>query len=100
VWPEGSRVWILVMLVAWSVGLSCACNLAITFSVPFCFLSLYVGLCFFQKRTVDADRRSYLYYNVSFRLMYVMLDEMAKPFPLLQIWLAAAQVAHIQLRYQ
>jgi hypothetical protein len=70
VWPEGSRVWILAMLTAWSVGLSWACDLAIPFSVPFCCLSLYVGLRFFQKRTADADRRSYLYYNVRFRLMY------------------------------
>ena len=69
VWPEGSRVWILVMLTAWSVGLSCACDLAIPFSVLFCCLSLYVGLRFFQKRTADADRRSYLYYNVGFHLM-------------------------------
>ncbi|KAN0118767.1 UbiA prenyltransferase family domain containing protein [Russula decolorans] len=79
VWPEGSRVWILVMLTAWSVGLSWACELAIPFSVPFCCLSLYVGLRFFRKRTADADRRSYHYYN---------------------IWLAAAQVAHIQALYQ
>ena len=65
VWPEGSRVWILVMLTAWSVGLSWACGgLAIPFSVPFCCLSLFVGLRFFRKRTTDADRRSYLYYNV------------------------------------
>jgi hypothetical protein len=69
VWPEGSRVWILAMLTAWSVGLSWACKLAIPFSVPFCCFSLYVGLRFFQKRTADADRRSYFYYNVCFRLM-------------------------------
>jgi hypothetical protein len=69
VWPEGSRVWILSMLTAWSVGLSWACKLAVPFSVRFCCFSLYVGLRFFQKRTADADRRSYLYYNVCFRLM-------------------------------
>jgi len=79
VWPEGSRVWILVMLTAWSVGLSWACDLAIPFSVPFCCWSLYVGLRFFQKRTVDADRQSLLYYS---------------------IWLVAAQVTHIQVPCQ
>jgi 4-hydroxybenzoate polyprenyltransferase len=68
-WPEGSRVMILVMLTAWSVGLSWASKLAIPFSVPFCCWSLFVGLRFFQKRTVDEDRRTYLFYNVSFRLM-------------------------------
>ena len=69
VWPEGSRVWILAMLAAWSVGLSWACDLAVPFSALFCCLSLYVGLRFFQKRTADADRRTYIYYNVRFRLM-------------------------------
>jgi len=64
VWPKGSRVWILSILTAWSVGLSWACDLAIPFSVPFCCLSLFVGLRFFRKRTAGADRRSYLYYNV------------------------------------
>ena len=100
VWPEGSRVWILVMLTAWSAGLSWACDLAIPFSVPFCCLSVYVGLRFLQKRTADADRRSYLYYNVRFRLMYVKLEQIAKRFSLLQIWLAAAQVTHIQVLHQ
>src|SRR6267154_4089537 len=69
VWPEGGRVWILVMLTAWSVGLSWTCDLAIPFSVPFFCLSLFVGLRFFRKRTAGADRQSYLYYNVRFRLM-------------------------------
>ena len=64
VWPKGSRVWILAILTAWSVGLSWACDLAIPFSVPFCSLSLFVGLRFFRKRTAGEDRRSYLYYNV------------------------------------
>ena len=66
VWPKGSRIWILAMLTAWSVGLSWAFNLSIPFSVPFCCLSLFVGLRFFQKRTARADRRSYLYYNVRY----------------------------------
>ena len=72
VWPEGSRVCILAMLITWSVGLSWACNLAIRFSIPFCCLSLFVGLRFFRQRTADADRRSYLYYNVCFRLFFAM----------------------------
>jgi hypothetical protein len=64
VWPKGSRVWILAILTAWSVGLSWACDMAISFSAPFCCLSLFVGLRFFRERTAVADRRSYLYYNV------------------------------------
>ena len=100
VWPEGSRVSMLVLLPAWSVGLSWACDLAIPFSVPFCCLSLYIGWRFFQKRTTDADRQTYQYYNVRLLLMYVMLEEITKPFPFLQIWHAAAQVTHIQVLRQ
>jgi len=44
VWPEGSRVWILVMLTAWSVGLSWACGLAIPLLGP---LLLFVALRWF-----------------------------------------------------
>jgi 4-hydroxybenzoate polyprenyltransferase len=96
VWPEGSRIWILVILAAWSVGLSWAFNLAIPFLVPFCCLSLFVGLRFFGKRTADADRRSYLYYNVRCSSnCKVCLNEKLNACPFLQIWLAAAQVAHI-----
>ena len=97
VWPKGSRVWILAILTAWSVGLSWACGLAIPFSVPFCCLSLFVGLRFFRKRTAGADRRSYLYYNVrcSFGRKLCLNKRLKNPFPFLQIWLAAAQVAHI-----
>ena len=66
VWPEGSRILILMMLTAWTVGLSWACGLTPIFSVPFCALAFFIGLRFFWKRTADADRRSYQYYNVSF----------------------------------
>jgi 4-hydroxybenzoate polyprenyltransferase len=97
VWPEGSRVWILVILAAWSIGLSWACNLAIFFLVPFCCLSLFVGLRFFGKRTADEDRRTYLYYNVRCSFdSKLCLNERLNPMSFfLQIWLAAAQVAHI-----
>jgi 4-hydroxybenzoate polyprenyltransferase len=64
VWPKGSRVWIFVALTAWSVGLSWACGLAPHFSVPFFALAVLIGLRFLQKRTANADKRSYYYYNV------------------------------------
>jgi 4-hydroxybenzoate polyprenyltransferase len=66
VWPEGSRIWILVMLAAWSVGLSWAFDLPPSFSVAFCALAAFIGLRFFRRRTADADKRSYRYYNVRF----------------------------------
>ena len=82
VWPAGSRVWILAMLTAWSVGLSWACDLAIPFSVPFCCLSIFVGLRFFQKRTASEDRRTYLYYNVRCSFDELCLNKRLNPYPL------------------
>jgi 4-hydroxybenzoate polyprenyltransferase len=66
VWPEGSRIGILVMLTGWSIGLSWACGLAFLFSVPFCAWAVFIGLRFFRKRTSEEDQRSYRYYNVGF----------------------------------
>jgi hypothetical protein len=66
VWPEGSRIGILLMLTGWSIGLSWACGLAFLFSVPFCAWAAFIGLRFFRKRTSEEDQRSYRYYNVRF----------------------------------
>jgi hypothetical protein len=63
-WPKSSRVWIFVVLIAWSVGLSWACDLTAHFSVPFCALAFFTGLRFLRKRTADGDKLSYRYYNV------------------------------------
>ncbi|KAN0142074.1 UbiA prenyltransferase family domain containing protein [Lactarius tabidus] len=73
-WPEGSRIGIFMVLIAWSLGLSWACELGSFFAVPFCVLAMFVGSRFLWKRTAEADQRSYRYYN---------------------IWLAAAQVVHV-----
>ncbi|KAH9017383.1 UbiA prenyltransferase family-domain-containing protein [Lactarius pseudohatsudake] len=73
-WPKGSRIGIFMVLAAWSICLSWACGLGSFFSVLFCAWAIFVGLRFFQKRTAEADQRSYRYYN---------------------IWLAAAQVVHV-----
>jgi 4-hydroxybenzoate polyprenyltransferase len=82
VWPEASRIGILIMLTTWSVGLSWACGLASPFSVPFCALAFFIGLRFFRKRTADADKRSYRYYNVRILVTQAMRDIKAqKPFP-------------------
>ena len=63
-WPEGSRIGILVMLTGWSIGLSWACGLAYLFSVPFCAWAAFTGLRFFRKRTAGEDQRSFRYYLV------------------------------------
>ena len=65
-WPEGSRIGILVMLTGWSIGLSWARGLAFSFSVPFCAWAVFIGLRFFWKRTAEEDQLSYRYYNVRF----------------------------------
>jgi UbiA prenyltransferase family len=56
VWPEGSRIGSLVMLVGWSIGLSWACGLAFHLSVPFCAWAVFIGLRFFRKRTAEDDQ--------------------------------------------
>lgn len=65
VWPEGSRISILVILVAWSIGLSWACGLDL-FSMPFCALAVFIGLRFFRERTADEDKQSFHYYTVRY----------------------------------
>jgi len=66
VWPEGSQISILVILVAWSVGLSWACGLAYLFSIPFCALAAFIGLRFLWERTADEDQQSFQYYTVRY----------------------------------
>jgi 4-hydroxybenzoate polyprenyltransferase len=63
-WPKGSRISILVILIAWSVGLSWIFALAYHFSVPFCVSAVFIGLRFIQKKTADEDRRTFQYYTV------------------------------------
>ena len=66
VWPEFSRVAILALMTAWSVGLSVACEINVYCSLAFCTLAAFVGTRFYVYRDVEADKRSYLYYNVRF----------------------------------
>jgi len=83
----------LVILTAWSVGLSCACDLAYRFSVPFCMLAVFIGMRYIRKRTMEDDQQSYQYYNVHFQCCRDMRSRF-KPLPPLQIWLVAAKVVH------
>jgi len=95
VWPEGSRVSIFVTLMAWSAGLSWACDLAYPFSMSFCALGGFIGLRFFRERTADEDKQSFHYYTVRwhFPAMRAPTSSRLKLFPP-QIWLVVAQVVH------
>ena len=95
VWPEGSRISILVTLMAWSVGLSWACGLSYPVSMPFCALGGFIGLRFFRERTADEDKQSFHYYTVGchFPAIRAPASSRLKPFPP-QIWLVVAQVVH------
>jgi len=83
----------LVILTTWSVGLSCACDLAYRLSVPFCMLAVFIGMRFILKRTAEDDQQSYKYYNVRFQCCRDICSRL-KPLPPLQIWLVAAKVVH------
>jgi len=92
-WPTGGRISMLVILTTWSVGLSCACDIAYRFCVPFCMLGVFIGMRFIRKRTADGDQQSYQYYNVGFQCCGDVCSRV-KPLPPLQIWLMAAEVVH------
>ena len=63
-WPEASRIGMVLVLAVWSIGLAWTCDLGPFSSVSFCALATFVGLRFFRKRTAEADRWSFHYYNV------------------------------------
>ncbi|KAI0031470.1 UbiA prenyltransferase family-domain-containing protein [Vararia minispora EC-137] len=70
---QASRITIWVFLLSWSLGLSIFCATNYILAAAFCTLAMIVGARFYFWRDVEADQRSYLYYNV---------------------WLACAQVVH------
>ncbi len=63
--PEFSRLFTFSTLVAWSIGLGWYWNVDLFSQTAFVSLGLYVGLRYYLQRTVEADRKSYIVFNVS-----------------------------------
>ena len=63
--PEFSRTFTLFALIAWSCGLSAFWDIGPAYRAAFIGLGALVGWRYYSKRTVEADCRSYVLYNVS-----------------------------------
>ena len=68
--PEASRVYIAVVLVAWSIALSLFWGLGLICSAVFVAAGSFIAWKFFTERDVESDERTYLIYNVS--LLYLI----------------------------
>ncbi|TDL18470.1 hypothetical protein BD410DRAFT_728472 [Rickenella mellea] len=63
-YPEASRKFTFVAMIAWSVFFSSTWALGTLSSLIFCVLGAYVGSRIYLLRTVQDDKRSYVIYNV------------------------------------
>jgi 4-hydroxybenzoate polyprenyltransferase len=64
-YPQASRVVVSVATPAWSLFLSQAWVLGPICSRAFVMIGCWIALRFWRWRSVESDRRSYVYYNVS-----------------------------------
>ncbi|THH21270.1 hypothetical protein EW146_g250 [Bondarzewia mesenterica] len=62
--PEASRISILVLIVGWTIALNIFFGFHLYFAVPYTALSMAIGLRFHRRRSMEDDRCSYMYYNV------------------------------------
>ncbi|KAJ8086071.1 hypothetical protein PM082_004890 [Marasmius tenuissimus] len=62
--PEGSRYYILFVLMAWSAGLANLCSLGPTSGALFFAMGALVGTRYFFFRDPVSDKRNYLLYNI------------------------------------
>jgi hypothetical protein len=62
--PELSRFLMLFVTMAWSVFLSWFWEVGPISSALFTSFGIYLGLRYYCRRTIEADRRSYLIFNV------------------------------------
>lgn len=65
VFPEGSRIYIMLIIVAWSIMLCAIWDVGTLGSAFIVGSGTFVGWRYFEKRTTSEDERSYLLYNVS-----------------------------------
>ncbi|KAH9984498.1 UbiA prenyltransferase family-domain-containing protein [Russula vinacea] len=70
--PELSRFLMLFVTMAWSVFLSWFWEVGPISSALFTSFGIYLGLRYYCRRTVEADRRSYLIFNVWLMAAHVL----------------------------
>ncbi|KIJ26432.1 hypothetical protein M422DRAFT_272480 [Sphaerobolus stellatus SS14] len=71
--PEASRTCMLILLFCWSIFLSIFWNAGTIIFIMLSGLGAIVGVRFFTQRKADADRRSYLLYNIWLSLAHICL---------------------------
>ena len=90
VMPEIGRLSMPVGLMAWSIVLG-ALSLSSALGASLLAIGGMVGLRFYYLRTVEADNRSYLLYNVR----HTSLTPVSLPLTSVKIWLAAARISPV-----
>ena len=75
VWQEASRIFMLIMTLAWSFGLLSIKPINQLCATAFFGLGALVGMRFYFQRDVDSDRTSFLYYNVGTFIPHCNLHE-------------------------
>lgn len=63
--PNGSRIYILVALVLWSIGLARIWSLGPLSSAAIASAGALIGQRYYKLREVTEDEKSYVLYNVS-----------------------------------
>ena len=95
VWPEASRVIILVVIPAWSYGLLSISSINHSYASAFFGLGALISLRFYFQRSTDSDRVSYAYYNVSTLILDTIFLSLTFWTTIsYQAWLTIAQVIH------
>jgi hypothetical protein len=79
VWPEASRMIILIMTFTWSFGLLWTNAINPSYATAFFGLGGLVGMRFYFQRDVDSDSLSYAYYNVSVPIVGVLFMSLTVP---------------------
>ncbi|KAI0704551.1 UbiA prenyltransferase family-domain-containing protein [Earliella scabrosa] len=70
--PEFSRTFTLFALIAWSCGLSAFWDIGPAYRAAFIGLGALVGWRYYSKRTVEADCRSYVLYNIWLTIAHIL----------------------------
>ncbi|KJA22868.1 hypothetical protein HYPSUDRAFT_138699 [Hypholoma sublateritium FD-334 SS-4] len=66
--PEFSRLFTFLVIPLWTVGLVCYWNVGWLVGMVYIALGIIVGVRYYYMRSRQADRRSYLFYNVRSKL--------------------------------
>ncbi|KAI0942648.1 hypothetical protein AcW1_003222 [Taiwanofungus camphoratus] len=70
--PEFSRIFTFIVMPAWSIFLGWFWDIGVISRMVFAALGTYVGLRYYLWRTVDIDKRSYVFFNAWLTLAHIL----------------------------